>query len=159
MELIGRNDERKIVEHCLQASESKLIVIYGRRRVGKTFFVREHLGAKIKFEISGLHDKSTQEQLGHFVSTLAKQGLSSALISKPTNWRNAFDLLEVYLDGLKGKSKKVLFFDEMPWFDTPKSKFLPAFENFWNSYCSQKKGHSTYLMWIGRSMDNKKNLI
>lgn len=138
MKLIGRIDEKKTFEHCLKSSESKLIAVYGRRRVGKTFLVRQYFGTKIKFEIAGLHEGKLNDQLKHFADTLAKYGWTEAARHKPDSWTEAFDMLERFIDALKRNGKKVIFLDELPWFDTPKSKFLMAFQNFWNSYCTKR---------------------
>jgi uncharacterized protein len=139
MELVGREKEIKILRHCFEASESKLVAVYGRRRVGKTFFIRSVFENQMVFEIAGLHLGDMADQLKHFCNTFVKNGFAPAHIVKPTSWMGAFDLFGLYLDTLVGDQKKVIFIDEVPWFDTPKSKFLMAFENFWNSYCSKRK--------------------
>ena len=77
-------------------------------------------------------------QLGHFASTLAKYGWQEAAIHTPKSWKLAFDMLERYINTMKDRRKKVIFLDELPWLDTPKSKFLMAFENFWNAYCTKR---------------------
>jgi hypothetical protein len=48
-------------------------------------------------------------------------------------------MLIQYLAPLIKKTRKVIFFDEFPWLHTPKSGFMPAFENFWNSWASKEK--------------------
>ena len=138
MELIGRKQEKATLKHCLASTESKLIALYGRRRVGKTFLVRKYFRSKICFEVAGLHNADMKEQLAHFASTLAKYGWQEAAIHRPLSWQAAFDMLERFISSLAGSSKKVIFLDELPWFDTPRSKFLTAFENFWNSYCTKR---------------------
>jgi uncharacterized protein len=138
MELIGREKELATFNHCFQASESKLVAVYGRRRVGKTFMIRKYFESKMTFEIAGLYKGSMADQLSHFCNTLAKAGYYPASVAKLENWMAAFDLLALFLDSQKAKQKKVIFIDELPWFDTPRSKFLMAFENFWNSYCSKR---------------------
>ena len=56
----------------------------------------------------------------------------------PTNWFKAFEQLILCLE--KDKTpRKVIFMDELPWFDTPKSSFIPALEHFWNSWASAQK--------------------
>lgn len=45
-------------------------------------------------------------------------------------------LLEQLLQNLDNGERQVVFIDELPWMDTPRSGFLPAFENFWNGWCS-----------------------
>ena len=138
MKLVGRKLEIATFRYCLEGSQSKLIALYGRRRVGKTFLVRQYFGAKIRFEIAGLHKGDLSDQLAHFASTLTKHGWQEAGDHPPSSWTQAFDLLERFLDTSKGKQKKVIFLDELPWFDTPRSKFLMAFENFWNAYCTRR---------------------
>ncbi len=138
MDLIGRHAERATFNHCLKSSESKLIALYGRRRVGKTFLVRKYFEGKLRFEISGLHNGDIQEQLTHFSNIIADYGLYEASIKPATTWMEAFGLLGKLIDSMKGKKKKVLFIDELPWFDTQRSKFLMAFENFWNDYCTKR---------------------
>jgi len=78
------------------------------------------------------------DQLSHFALTLAKLGCLEASLHPPKSWKSAFDILERFIDTIKGTQKKVIFLDELPWFDTPKSKFLMAFQNFWNSYCTKR---------------------
>lgn len=138
MELIGRKQEKETFKHCLASTESKLIALYGRRRVGKTFLVRKYFHSNIRFEVAGLHNADMKEQLAHFASTLAKHGWLEAGFHTPASWQVAFDMLERFIDSMPGQQKKVIFLDELPWFDTPRSKFLVAFENFWNSYCTKR---------------------
>lgn len=49
-----------------------------------------------------------------------------------------FTVLENYLDTKKDTKKKVIFIDELPWIATARFKFLMAFENFWNNYCTKR---------------------
>lgn len=113
MELIGRKQERETFKHCLNSTESKLIALYGRRRVGKTFLVRKYFQAKIKFEVAGLHNGNMSHQLAHFASTLAKYGWQEAAIYTPDSWKAAFDMLERFIDSMKGKQKKVQLFSRI----------------------------------------------
>lgn len=60
--------------------------------------------------------------------------------NQPTDWLEAFSYLKIFLKGIKeSKKKKVIFIDEFPWVDSHKSGFLPAFENFWNDYCTTRR--------------------
>jgi len=138
MKLIGRKQEKETFEHCLNSTESKLIALYGRRRVGKTFLIRQYFGTKIKFEVAGLHKGDLKDQLFHFANTLAKYGWTEASLYPPSSWQKAFNMLESFINSMKGRQKKVIFLDELPWFDTPRSKFLMAFESFWNAYCTKR---------------------
>ncbi len=138
MNIIGRTEEQKLLQDALQAPESRLIALYGRRRVGKTFLVRQYFKAEIKFEIAGLHGGDLRDQLKHVHDTVSSYSVKRTVLPYPNQWMDAFGLIKSYVNTLRGKGKKVLFFDELPWFDTPKSGFLMAFEDFWNSYCTKR---------------------
>jgi uncharacterized protein len=135
--IIGRKSELEQLNEALLNDKSELIAIYGRRRVGKTFLVREFYNKHLVFEISGLFGGSRKDQLENFKKELQKK-VEKNIVSIPATWLEAFSQLEKYLESLKGKKKKVVFIDEFPWLATAKSQFLMAFENFWNSYCTKR---------------------
>ncbi|MEX0813834.1 MAG: ATP-binding protein [Chitinophagales bacterium] len=133
--LAGREKEVKRLEKALKSDKAELIAIFGRRRVGKTFLIREVYQSHIQFELTGLHNGLMADQLENFHFSLSNK-LDS--IEKPKSWLQAFGQLSEYMDGLSSKKKKVIFIDEFPWLATRKSKFLMAFEHFWNSYAVKK---------------------
>lgn len=71
-ELIGRKHEKNILTNALKSNRPELIVVYGRRRIGKTYLIREVYKKHIIFEFSGLHKVSFREQLTNFNLTLHK---------------------------------------------------------------------------------------
>ena len=135
MEIIGRSIEKNILLEALSSTQSEMIAVYGRRRVGKTFLIEHVFENKICFNISGIHKGSMKDQLNEFSKILFPKKSERLVI---TNWFDAFDLLEAHVGAIKGKQKKVIFIDELPWLDTPKSKFLAAFEHFWNTWASKR---------------------
>lgn len=134
--LIGREKEIQELRQAYESDESKFVAIFGRRRIGKTYLVREVFHDNFAFTYSGMAKASTKEQLQRFYLTLKSCGFKGG--SYPNNWIEAFYLLERYLEGL-AEGKKVVFLDELPWMDGPKSSFMPAFENFWNAWASARK--------------------
>lgn len=132
---VGRTRQLAELRHLLQADQPEFIAVYGRRRVGKTFLVREAANNNFTFYFTAAHNVSKSEQLTNFIIQLKKDSGNDSL-SVPANWFEAFSLLGKYLDSLPKEKNKVLFFDELPWADTPKSGFLGAFENFWNMRCA-----------------------
>jgi predicted AAA+ superfamily ATPase len=139
MELIGREQETEILQKLIIKSEPEFVAVYGRRRVGKTFLVRQVYEENIVFECSGLHQKSLAQQLENFWLTLQEYNSNNKLQLPPRSWLQAFSQLKMYLNRLDHEKKKVIFLDEIPWFETPKSGFLAALDNFWNQFCSKRK--------------------
>ena len=135
MKLVGRISETMILANALKSNRPELIAVYGRRRVGKTFLIRNVYKKEIQFEFSGVHKGSMKQQLKNFYLTLS---LLKSGFAKPLDWIDAFHLLGQYIESLASKKKKVIFIDEFPWLDTRKSNFLPAFDNFWNSFASKR---------------------
>ena len=133
--LIGRKSEISILSKALKSNRPELIVVYGRRRVGKTFLIRKVYKNDIQFEFSGIYKVPLKKQLNNFHLTLSAKNTN---FKKPSDWIEAFHQLSQYIDTLTSKKKKVVFIDEFPWLDTRKSSFLPAFDNFWNSYASKR---------------------
>ena len=141
--MIGRNSEVKELIRLFNSGRAELVAIYGRRRVGKTYLVDETFAGHISFRHAGLSPADEdakgllKAQLNHFYNSLILQGMESC--EKPGNWLDAFLLLEKYLQRIDNGSRQLVFLDELPWFDTPRSGFLPAFEQFWNSWACLRK--------------------
>ena len=133
--IIGREDEKLILSTIIWSDEPELVAVYGRRRVGKTFLIRNVFKKQMAFEFSGVHNASLEQQLENFSEALSKAA-GSLPLSKPTGWIEAFRMLTDYLTPIVRRRRIVLFFDEFPWINTPRSGFMQAFENFWNTWAS-----------------------
>ena len=133
--LISREKEKKTLLDALQAEESQFIAVYGRRRVGKTYLIRQTYEDMLLFEHSGLANGGRMEQIHAFTASIKRAGLKVNDI--PANWIDAFELLKDLVEK-SSRNKKVLFIDELSWMDTQKSGFLVALENFWNGWASAR---------------------
>lgn len=133
-EIIGRIEEKKMLEQTLKSTEAELIAIYGRRRVGKTYLIRKAFNKNLIFEFSGVHNATLKDQLANFSNTLADCLKLPVPPAVPLNWTQAFLMLKNYAEPLLKKGKCVIFMDEFPWLSSAKSGFLSAFEYFWNSW-------------------------
>ncbi len=134
--LIGRKDEQNDLNSYYTTSKSEFIAVYGRRRVGKTFLIKEFFNNKFDFYLTGLANANTKEQLVNFHASVRKHGKTNYTFAK--TWFEAFEQLIHLLENLNVR-KKVVFLDELPWLDTRKSGFLSAFEHFWNGWASARK--------------------
>ena len=137
MNIIGRLAEKEILNQCLSSKRPEFIAVYGRRRVGKTFLIREYCKKHIVFSISGATKTPTKRQIRNFVEALEEY--SGKDYDAVKDWFDAFRLLRQYLKELRGKKKKVIFIDELPWLATQKSGFLPALDHFWNTFASTRE--------------------
>lgn len=138
MSLAGREYEIIVLKKQLKRTQSSFVAMYGRRRIGKTYLIRQVYAKQMVFDCSGLHEKSTSQQLENFHLALNDFYKKNAKKETPTSWLKAFAVLKEYINSLKGTSKKVVFFDEISWFDVPKSGFKAALDNFWNQYASKR---------------------
>ena len=130
--LIGRADECRRLERCMDRQEAQLIVVQGRRRVGKTFLINHFFENRFDFKLTGEYKASKADQLENFIMELNRR--THLKQKAPESWKDAFEMLRSYLSSLPEDGKHVVFLDEMPWMDTPKSGFLSAFEYFWNDF-------------------------
>jgi len=137
--IVGRIKEKEVLKEALNSHRSELIAVYGRRRIGKTYLIREFYKNKIIFGFTGLSDGNRVIQIKNFMLKLNEVTDIFKKEKNPADWLEAFSLLKQYVKGLKQtKKKKIIFFDEFPWVDTQRSGFLAAFENFWNDYCATR---------------------
>jgi uncharacterized protein len=157
--LIGREYETEKLNRLLVPGKPEFLAVYGRRRVGKTFLIRQHLKDNIVFDFTGTKDGSTENQLKNFFDEYLKRIKSKKRVQPPADWREAFTYLAAYVTSLpKKKLKHVLFIDEMPWLDGPKSGFISSLEYFWNHHASGM-GHVMLIACGSASSWIKKNLI
>jgi len=136
MNIIGRKTEINELNRIMESESSEFVMVYGRRRVGKTFLIREYFSNRFSFYVTGIAQGTLQEQLMNFKLTLASTNASVAE-TKIQNWFEAFEALSLHLEKCKEK-KKVVFLDELPWMDTPRSNFIKALEHFWNTWASAR---------------------
>jgi len=129
--MIGRKRQIQELNRLLDSKEAEFLALYGRRRVGKTFLIREHFKSQLCFELTGLKDGLLKEQLGNFHRELKHRGHKDH--DCPTSWQEAFQQLAKHLKALRGKGKRVIFLDELPWLASARSRFLPALDYFWNT--------------------------
>lgn len=135
---IGRKKEKALLEKALHSTDSEMIAIIGRRRVGKTYLIRSVYNEKIDLEFTGVQNASRKEQLTSFHFLLSRYVETTISSTVPDNWLTAFHLLIEVLESKKrSKEKQIVFFDELPWLASKKSGFLKALGFFWNNWATK----------------------
>lgn len=136
MNIIGRKTEINELNRIMESASSEFVMVYGRRRVGKTFLIREYFANRFSFYATGIAQGTLQEQLMNFKLTLSATD-TSIDNTNIRNWFEAFEALSRHLEKSKER-KKIIFLDELPWMDTPRSNFIKALEHFWNTWASAR---------------------
>ena len=95
--LTGRTTEQTLLREALVSGAPELIALYGRRRVGKTFLVRQTLSHALVFEFVGTKDANLPTQLERFKKTLGRAIGNDKIYQLPAKWADAFDQLSHYL--------------------------------------------------------------
>jgi uncharacterized protein len=157
--MIGRKEQIKTLNHLLNTSQSEFIAITGRRRVGKTYLIDTTYEKSICFRVSGIQDGNLQKQIVNFMTKLSE--VSKKKYPIVANWQDAFQHLKLYCKSISRKGKLVIFFDELPWMNTPKSGFLQLLGHFWNDYLSKEKKFVLVVCgsassWITKKIINDK---
>ena len=136
--MTGRQKEIADLEELYIGDRAELVAIYGRRRVGKTYLVEQVFKNRFDFRHAGLSPVENERngmlkaQLTHFYNSLKSFGLDEG--NCPNTWLDAFYMLQKLLEKKDDGGRQVVFIDEMPWLDTPRSGFITAFEGFWNNW-------------------------
>jgi hypothetical protein len=140
MNIVGRKSEIEILEYCYNSNQSEFVAVYGRRRVGKTFMVRELFKDRLTFYASGILNQDTKTQLAQFNKEIA--GFNYAGIEDADDWISAFENLNTVIEKMRqsgNNRKKVIFLDEIPWLaGKKKSGFLAGLDYFWNRWASSR---------------------
>ncbi len=160
--IIGRDKELEMLREIYEDSEPQFLAVYGRRRIGKTFLISEFFKNKgVYFEITGMKEGTLGEQLFQFAYEFSRQFNEGERIPPPKNWAQALNILHEAIEKVEKGRKIILFFDEVPWLASPRSKFLNALEHFWNRYISRNKNVIMIICgssasWIIRNIINNK---
>lgn len=146
--MIGRKIEQELLQEAIDKERAQFIVVYGRLRVGKTFLVNEFFQNRYAFKhtaVSPLNENLKPKrnllkiQLKEFHYSLRSYGLQAG-VPVPSDWFEAFHQLQELLDSkIKTGEPRVVFLDELPWLDTPRANFMPAFEHFCNDWVLARK--------------------
>lgn len=132
--LIGREGASSQLSTFLNSEKSEFIAVYGRRRVGKTFLIRQVIGEQASFSMTGMENADMKDQLANFFFTLRRYYPAA---TSPKSWIEAFDQLQTYLEQVSNE-KKIVFIDELPWLDTARAQFIAALEHFWNGWADAR---------------------
>jgi AAA+ ATPase superfamily predicted ATPase len=134
--IIGRVREQDLLKGLIGSKKSEFIAVYGRRRVGKTYLIKNFASSLpcVFFHVTGLQNGTSKEQQEEFAKQIGTTFYNSPSIIPRERWRDAFEDLTKAIETIPKDKTVVLFFDEFPWMATPRSRLLTALELYWNRY-------------------------
>ena len=133
---ISRRQEIRLLQAIKDSGEAEFVAVYGRRRVGKTYLIQQFFDNKFAFSATGIIEGTREEELFAFTSALIAVGYTGP---QPKTWLEAFEGLKSVLERQPHKGRQVIYIDELPCFDTPKSGFVRAVGHFWNTWAALRK--------------------
>jgi len=129
MKFIGRKKELESLDLLLKKKSASLVVIRGRRRVGKSRLIKEFVSDKKHWIFSGIPPVpgiTKQRQLDAFSAQVAHNlGMPKIQVSE---WLEHFNFL-----GQQAKGQKiVIVFDEISWMGSEDPDFLGQLKTAWD---------------------------
>lgn len=147
--MIGRKEEKKLLQSLLEEEEPQFVAVFGRRRIGKTYLVRESFDYHFTFQHTGVSNsdlkpgEQKKTQLKRFEESLADAGYPCE--TDLSDWNEAFNALKQVIQRSEEK-KKVIFIDELSWMDTRDSGLISALESFWNGWATARREKDVILI-------------
>ena len=147
--MVGRKEEKKYLLSLIDEEEPQFIAVFGRRRIGKTYLVRESFGHKFTFQHTGISNNQIEPgarkiaQLNKFAESLKDAGYKGA--DKLETWNDAFNALKEVIKE-SDQEKKIIFIDELSWMDTKDSGLISALESFWNGWVTARAEKDVILI-------------
>ncbi len=133
--IIGRKREQAIFDKVMESKEASFLAVYGRRRIGKTYLVKNYFADKgLFFHLTGIQEGSLAAQLENFAAEFSDHFEKGKEVDPPKSWFKAFQGLRKEVEKVSPTTKVIIFLDELPWLSTPRSSFLKALEHLWNRY-------------------------
>lgn len=111
-EIVGRTNEKKELDSAFKSTDAEFIAVYGRRRVGKTYLIKNFFKLKecIFFQTAGIYKGALKDQLEQFSKELGTSFYQGADIKAPETWLNAFEKLTKAISSLPKRQKSCYFF-------------------------------------------------
>lgn len=143
---IGREAELQFLNDKYEENKGQLIVLYGRRRVGKTETLREFCKGKphIFFSCTQTTDRV---QLAKFSKQLLKEDIpAKQYVTEFADWEKAFRAI---LDLPYGDEKKLVIIDEFPYMCRGNKSIPSILQNLWDA---EFKNSNVMLILCGSAM-------
>ncbi len=135
MEFVGREEEQHKIKNILNAQSSSIIVVYGRRRIGKTHLIEHSLDNRRYLKIEGKQGYGKLDQIKHSLYTLSKFFKEPYLAKlQLQTWTEVFDLIAQKMDS----GAWVLYLEELQWLAHYDSELISDLKEVWDNTFRKK---------------------
>jgi len=140
MRFVGRSQEIDILQRNYNCPESRLVAVYGRRRIGKSTLVQKFGEKKEGFySFEAVENLNTKGQITHFINQLGEKANDSFLSQMDfSDWSQVFKYFTEKIIVRKSKRKLILFFDEIQWMATGREKLISLIKFYWDNHWKDK---------------------
>ncbi len=135
----GRHHELSLLKGAISSRRAELVIVYGRRRVGKSALLQRASTRKGDLYFEALENTPAKKQIAHFLLQLAEQ--TATPLSTARDWREAFEVLSFHIN--KGKHYVVL--DELPWMASRRTELVSLLKYFWDNRWKKNPGLTLVL--------------
>ncbi len=143
---IGRESELNFLEDKYSGTGGQLVVLYGRRRVGKTETLRQFCNGKPHVFFS-CRECSDKMQLKTFSEKMLKEKIpAAAYITEFADWEKAFRSVA---DLPYGEQKRLLVIDEFPYMCKGNAAIPSTLQNLWDEFL---KDENVMIVLCGSAM-------
>src|SRR3569832_89331 len=127
---VGREDEIQYIKKAAGLGEAAILVVYGRRRIGKTELIEHALHDRNLLKLEGVEDGNTQAQMVRVLYQLSK-----ALNDKHLTYMRFDTWLELF-DFIASKisvGKWTLYLEEVQWLAEYKNELISDLKYVWDN--------------------------
>lgn len=143
--LVGRDDELNTLNSLMKSKKAELLVLYGRRRIGKSSLIQHFCHGKKALLFEALEGESTKAQIDHFTAQMRSQ-ISDPLLDgiEFHDWGAVFGYVTHYLE--RNEERIILFFDEFQWQAANQTRLVSLLKFTWDNHW---KKHRPLLILCG----------
>lgn len=131
---VGRENELNYIKKLQQADTAQILVVYGRRRAGKTELIEQSFRTRQLLKFEGLENQSPAEQRVHFLEQLAEYVQDSKISKlKYESWKEVFELLAQYCK----QGVWTIYLEELQWMANYEDELISELKYVWDNFLSK----------------------
>lgn len=128
---VGRRNEWGRLTEIGQAKEPAILIVYGRRRIGKTELLEQVYANRNILKFEGIRGKSQEEQMTHVLWQLSEY-INEPLISK-LKMNTWVEVLKLIYDCVP-EGSWTIYFEEVQWLADYEDTFISELKFVWDNY-------------------------